>query len=260
MSQENAGEEPPGPQVRSEGRAAWLYGLSTTTSTLAVISVVDGNHTSAGQRIVRYTQIANYGIQELRVTSEAEDLEPLRIRPNELLSEIKWHLLRYDSLRLSLASRGALVLSANALVATGATVLAGQRNVTSNADNGLAMAAGTILTLILVGSSVSYSTSAIMNIRPWRKSYGNQIPIAIVYDASDTIREMASFNEFSDMLHKMTDTDALGYAISNLWRSVVSYRARYTRLRTAVKLLFAGLCLFLITVAIQLAFTSNLLS
>lgn len=187
------------------------------------------------------------------MTSETEKFESRRREPKDLLSEIKWHLLRYDALRLSLASRGALILSANALVATGATILAGQR--ASNTAAGLTLTAGTILTLILIGVSVSYATSAVINIRPWRKSYGNCVPLAIFYDAGDTRRNVASFDEFSEMFNQASDADAVGYATSNLWRIIVSYQTRYTRLRTSIYLLFASLWLFLLTIAVQLAYS-----
>jgi hypothetical protein len=191
--------------------------------------------------------------EELNVTSEAERLSSIQREPKDLLSEIKWHLLRYDTLRLSLASRGALILSANALVATGATVLAGQR--ASNTAVGLTLTAGTILTLILIGVSVSYATSAVINIRPWRKSYGNSVPLAMVYDASDTNKSVASFEEFAGLLSQISETDAANHAASNLWRVIVSYQIRYTRLRIAIHLLFMSLWLFLLTIAVQLTYS-----
>jgi hypothetical protein len=184
------------------------------------------------------------------VTAEADRLDSIRHDPKDLLDEIKWHLLRYDALRLSLATRGSLILSANALIATGATVLAGQR--TSNTAVGLLLTAGTILTLTLIGISVSYATSAVINVRPWRRSHGDRIPLAMVYDAGDTNRNTASFEEFSKLFNQINDTDAAGYALSNLWRMIVSYQIRYIRLRSAIHLLFASLWLFLLTIAIQL--------
>jgi hypothetical protein len=186
------------------------------------------------------------------VTSEAEGLSSIQREPKDLLDEIRWHLLRYDTLRLSLASRGALILSANALVATGATVLTGQR--APNSEVGLTLMAGTILTLILIGVSVSYATSAVINVRPWRKSYGHGVPLAMVYDASDTNKNVASFDEFAGLLSRISETDAVNHATSNLWRIIVSYQIRYTRLRMAIHLLFISLWLFLLTIAAQLTY------
>jgi hypothetical protein len=129
---------------------------------------------------------------ELKADTITRAVHRPQLKTSERLDEIKWHLLRYDSLRVSLANRGALVLSANALIAAGVTVLAGLRTLNSDAAVRAAATVGTILTLLLVGISVSYATSAVANIRPWHKSYGKQLPLAVLYDASDTINGVKS--------------------------------------------------------------------
>lgn len=186
------------------------------------------------------------------MTIEPEDRMREKMTPKARLEEIKWHLLRHDALRVSLAGRGALALSANALVATGVTILATHRNLNSSGAVEVSITTGAILALILVGASVSYATGAVINIRQWRKSYGKGLPLALVYDASDTAHGITSFGEFSHLLQRMDLVEALNYAEADLWKGLISYKVRYGRLRIAVRLLFADLWLFFAVVAIQL--------
>jgi transposase len=168
------------------------------------------------------------------------------------LDDVKWHLIRYDNLRISLASRGALVLSADALIAAGATVLAVQR---ISQRDGVAVTTAVaiigILSLLCVGFSVTFAARAIANIRPWQSVVKESIPRGIFFDASDTASAVESFQEFEYLLNDADEDAILRYATINLWKCIRGYRSRYARLRISLRFLLAALWIFLSAVVLQ---------
>ncbi len=170
------------------------------------------------------------------------------------LDDVKWHLIRYDNLRISLASRGALVLSADALIAAGATVLAVQR---ISQRDGMAVTTAVaiigVLSLLCVGFSVTFAARAIANIRPWQSVVKESIPRGIFFDASDTASAVESFQEFEYLLNDADEDAILRYATINLWKCIRGYRSRYARLRISLRFLLAALWIFLSAVVLQFA-------
>lgn len=166
------------------------------------------------------------------------------------LDDVKWHLTRYDALRVSLASRGALILSADALIAAGSTVLAGQR-ISQMGSFNVAATLISVASLLSVGTSVTFAAGAIINVRPWRSSHKEHLPRSILFDASDTVAVIRSFEDFEQIFLATDDEMALRSAIVNLWKCITSYKHRYARLRKALQFLFAGLWIFLLGVALQ---------
>lgn len=168
------------------------------------------------------------------------------------LEDVKWHLARYDTLRISLASRGALVLSADALIAAGSTVLVGQW-VTRVGSLTAAVTLTSVLSLLCVGVSVTFASVAIINIRPWRLTHKESPPRSIFFDASDTLAMVQSFQDFECTFLNADEEVTLRYAIVDLWKCITSYKHRYARLRTALQFLFVALWVFLVAVALQFA-------
>ena len=168
------------------------------------------------------------------------------------LDDVKWHLIRYDNLRVSLASRGALVLSADALIAAGSTVLAAQR-VSQRGDIAVTAAVDIIgvLSILCVGFSVTFAARAVANIRPWQSAVRESAPRGVFFDASDTAATVKSFQEFEFLFNDADEDTVLRYAIINLWKCIRGYRSRYARLRISLRFLLVALWLFLSSVALQ---------
>jgi hypothetical protein len=58
-----------------------------------------------------------------------------------------------------------------------------------------------VLSLLCVGISVTYAARAIVNIRPWRSTFKENIARAIFFDASDTVATIGSAQEFEYLFH-----------------------------------------------------------
>ena len=174
------------------------------------------------------------------------------ISSGQRLEDVKWHLIRYDNLRISLASRGGLVLSADALIAAGATVLVGQR---ISQRGGIAMTTAVaiigVLSLLCVGVSVTFAARAIANIRPWRSVIEDDASQSIFFDASDTAVTVKSLQDFEYLLHDVDEDTVLRYAIIDLWKCIRAYRSRYNRLRMSLRFLLIALWIFLSAVVLQ---------
>jgi hypothetical protein len=102
------------------------------------------------------------------------------------LERVKWHLVRYDNLHATAASKASTVLSANALVPACASVLIGQ---VFGGQTGpmtwqkLMIAVGGVTSLIFVALSVVTSAQGLLALRPWRRRFRQNVPIEPFFSA-----------------------------------------------------------------------------
>jgi hypothetical protein len=169
----------------------------------------------------------------------------------------KWLITRTDLLRMSLASRAAVILSADAIIAGGATILS-----TRLSDGGLWGGRATlgVLILISIGSlvlaalSIANAVQGIVNIVPSRKVFGQDEDVGLFFDPSNTARLIDSTAHFRQEFRRLDDRAALDYALADLWKVTTFHYHRYQSLRRAAKLLLAALSMFTATAVASLAF------
>ncbi|MEQ4302256.1 hypothetical protein ABNF97_12830 [Plantactinospora sp. B6F1] len=157
---------------------------------------------------------------------------------------LRWHLDRYDRLRASTASRASVVLSASAILSAGNAVVFAQLLSGSVADR-LGPALLVVFTLAsmvsagLVVLALLRAASVLVTIRPSRALLGgyDDLPAALVFNGSDTVRRLHSFAEFRSALTGQRSAEILQAAQVELWIGIQQHRQRYVRLREAVRLL-----------------------
>jgi hypothetical protein len=184
---------------------------------------------------------------------------PIRYRPRnnyalDKLEQAKWHLLRFDMLRATLANRAAVLLSSNAVVLTGTLliVLRPEADLYGGTVMLGAIVVVGIIAVILSGVSVAYSAAALANVRPWRSVTPGPVPLGTFFDASDTTARFSYQSEFRDAFIRLTRQDTLDHALATLWGIVTGYQRRYTYIRLAIRLLFGSIAFFLLAVLVTL--------
>lgn len=167
-----------------------------------------------------------------------------------------WHLTRYDMLRLSLANRAAVVLSANALIAAAVIILTTQYTASKLLGGSTSYAIVSslaVLSLISVSGSVAYAAQASHNVRTWAKSFPQQQPPpGLIYTASHTRKEIASAEDLRHLIYTVSEDKYFLFAVTELWRAINTFDRRYNLLRRAIRLLLAALSLLAVDVILEL--------
>jgi hypothetical protein len=160
----------------------------------------------------------------------------------------KWHISHLDTLRISLASRAAVILSANALVAAGTTVLGSRLDAGELLGGSGAAGAITIIligSLIVTGVSVAKAVQAVLNMRPSHSVFRDEEGVGWFFDPSATARSKTTVAEFRNNFRSLSDDTALDHALIHLRKITVFHYQRYLGMRQAVWLLIFALVLFL---------------
>jgi hypothetical protein len=114
------------------------------------------------------------------------------VEANRLIEVTRWHILRADGLRNGLWMRAAAILSANALVVAGTSLLASVRS--GGAWWGLATA---ILPLIASMASIYEACNAIGTVRGWSETFArHDSPLPMIYSAPDTVKALETHEKF----------------------------------------------------------------
>ncbi|MDG4789039.1 hypothetical protein O7626_24435 [Micromonospora sp. WMMD1102] len=174
----------------------------------------------------------------------------------ERIDLLQWHLDRYDRSRASTSSRASVVLSASAILSAGNAVVLAQLLGGSAADRlgPVPLVLFTLASLVsagLVVLSLLRAASVLVTIRPSRAILGSgaELPEALVFNGTDTVRRLHSFAEFQAALAGQRDPEIRQAAQVELWIGIQQHRQRYVRLREAVRLLRYAAVAFLFILA-----------
>jgi hypothetical protein len=161
----------------------------------------------------------------------------------EKINLVQWHLDRYDRLRASTASRASVVLSAGAILSAGNAVVLSQLlgNSATQVSSWLlaiftvaAMASAFLIVLSLIRAS-----NVLVTPRDSRRMFSasGALPKSLVFNGTDTVEHVASFDEFRTVVEMQGGQAILEAAEVELWVGIQQHRHRYIRLRGAVRLL-----------------------
>jgi hypothetical protein len=190
--------------------------------------------------------------------------EDASLTPDEKISLVKWHLDRYDRLRVSTASRASVVLSAGAILSAGNALILSQLLGSSNSTMRT-----WVLTVFTVGLTVSSCLVMLSLIRASRVlvtpkdsrrmfASSGELPAGLLFNGTDTVRLIASFRDFQAAVRSQDQREILDAAQVELWIVIQQHRHRYVELRAAVRVLrWAALAFLLVFVGIMI---TNLLT
>ena len=179
--------------------------------------------------------------------------------PQPSLSEkivlVRWHLDRYDKLRSSTASRAAVVLSAGALLsAANAVVIVQLLRVDLDRPSPLALASCVLVGLVsfvLIVLAVIRASGVLVTGRDTRRTFAHlgALPLGLIFNGTDTVAHVRSFEEFSAVFSRQTEADILKAAQVELWVCIQQHRRRYLNLRSSVRILqYASVSLLVLLV------------
>lgn len=194
-----------------------------------------------------------------------------RTRPREAIALdeqivlARWHLDRYDRLRVSTASRASVVLSAGAILSAGNAVILTQIPRTADLPFQIitgALAITTALSSLLVVMALLRASTVLVTLRDSKTMFlGREaVPSGLTFNGTETVAKVASFAEFHDLMDMQDERDVLAAAHLELWICINQHRHRYFRLRGAVRLLRYAAVIFSIallgTITLRLVFSA----
>lgn len=166
-----------------------------------------------------------------------------------LIEAARWHILRYDALRVSLANRASFMVSANAVLIAGISFLFSwfsQRSIYGGRTSSIIVGIGMLVALIFSLLSMRKASQALLSNRTWRTLYADDPAPSLFYQHSDTVKAIPGHAEFRQAF-KMLELDAeVDSAVTNLWLVLRTHAYRYSFLRSATNqfqiavLAFAG--------------------
>ncbi|WP_435205650.1 hypothetical protein [Micromonospora sp. bgisy143] len=173
---------------------------------------------------------------------------PSDLTNRRIIDTARWHILRYDGLRSSIANRASFVISANAVVIGGVALLfpaAIGQDIFGGRATLLAVGCASLAVLILAALSIVAATNALLASKRWRELYGSEPPPGMFYQHSDTFRVVSTFRDFeTEFAAQTADSERLSATVT-LWIVMQTQNYRYEFLRRATRRLqqsFATLC------------------
>jgi hypothetical protein len=180
----------------------------------------------------------------IRRSAEAKADEEKR-----LIETVRWHILRYDSLRVSLANRASFMVSANAVLIAAVSFLFSwfsQRHVYGGKLSTILVGIGMVMSFGFALLSMRRASQALLSNKTWRTLFNAEPPPSLFYQHSDTIKTVPGYVEFAAAFKEQTFSSELESAIVNLWQILHTHAHRYGFLRAATNnlqiatLVFAG--------------------
>lgn len=171
---------------------------------------------------------------------------------SEKIKMLRWHLSRYDHLRVSTANRAGVVLSAAALIsAANAVVLA---EVSGMPADGVPLYALVTCMAVVLASATLVVIAAIracavlVTLKDSRTLFDpkGDLPPSLLFNGTDTVRRVGTFDEFRSAIEAQGEADLEQAAQVELWIGIQQHRHRYLRLRSAVRILRYAAAVFLI--------------
>ncbi|MGW2508491.1 hypothetical protein ACWC0A_03470 [Streptomyces scopuliridis] len=157
---------------------------------------------------------------------------------SDLLDLMKWHIDRYDRLRSSTSVRASVLLSANAVLATGSLILVNYHLQTVEAPPALWVEAlfGTlaVLTLSLILRSLWGSINAIAARKTTRALHSAEIPSRFLFNWGDTLKAVDGHSDFARKVGALGLDSILGHAVAELWTDILQHSQRHRHLRSAI--------------------------
>jgi len=167
---------------------------------------------------------------------------------DERLERVHWHIVRSDSLRASVASRAATLLSTNALVIAGIALALGLK---SHKPETVVTILG-IAALGCVAASVMNACLAAVTIRRWPRQFSTHKQhvghLGPPYTFAEITSTTSTFEDFKQRMATQPLDQLLEEALAELWRCGLLHGYRYAKLRIALRWLLAALCFFLAVV------------
>jgi hypothetical protein len=175
--------------------------------------------------------------------------------PLKVPDDAKWVIDRLDRWRSSIATRCALVVSADALLLAGYTFLLDKAIARNWMDLprlphwsfGFMTAAGMLCLL----ASLFNATTGIANVwRPSRVMLGPELPDRMFLHPSEIVVKYATMGEMVARFREASDNDVDGAIWAEVWSLAQMHHRRYQRLRRAIALMVAALPIYFCCVMI----------
>jgi hypothetical protein len=169
------------------------------------------------------------------------------------LTLVQWNIARYDQIRSSTGSRASLLVSANALLLTGATILFSNYNNIERPTGCwqsfvttafiVALGATLVFTLLSVWFCVG-AISAYKTRKTSRRIFRDKMPSRFIFNWGDTLRLGAGYENFWTKMQGLTRSDALNAASAELWSAIYQHSKRHGHLRKGIRLFRISLAAF----------------
>ncbi|MEU7932469.1 hypothetical protein [Micromonospora echinofusca] len=175
---------------------------------------------------------------------------------DEVLDLLKWHIERYDRLRVSTASRASVVLSAGAILSAGNALLLTQLlSDTTDWMTAWWLLAFTVVALLdaaLVVASLVKAANVLVTPRRSRAMLpgGADLPRSLVFNGTDTVAHVKNFDDFRTAVESQSRPEVRRAAEVELWVGIQQHRHRYGRLRESVRLLRLAAIVFVAVLAV----------
>src|SRR5579871_1318710 len=164
--------------------------------------------------------------------------DDITMQAMRLIETARWHIIRYDNLRSSLATRASFTVSVDAVLIAGISFLfsyiAGHKIYGGTISLSL-IGSGMLVALIYALLSVRDASQGLLSSKTWRILFGDEPPHSLFYQHSDTIKATPSYREFSATFKGQTLESEAESAIVNLWLVLRTHAHRYKFIRAAIR-------------------------
>ncbi|MFH8402019.1 hypothetical protein ACH4E9_31925 [Streptomyces anulatus] len=170
--------------------------------------------------------------------SMSEQMTEESMSSSDLLDMTKWHIDRYDRLRSSTSVRASVLLSANAVLASGSLILVNYHLQTNKGSRTLLIEAAfcvmAVLTLSLILRSLWSSINAIAARKTTRVLHSAEIPSRFLFNWGDTLNSVDGHSDFARKVKGLSLDSILGHAMAELWTDILQHSQRHRHLRSAI--------------------------
>jgi hypothetical protein len=168
----------------------------------------------------------------------------------------RWLLNRYDNWRASIATRCSIVLSADAILLAGETILLENilnKKLTISHELLIILGLLIIVSMLLLILSLFYSTIGIANVfKSSRRSFAKATPNRLLFHPSDVVGASKNFEEFYSKFSNITQNEVNLALWSEIWSLVFMHNQRYQRLKRAISFLVFSLPIYMIVIVLIL--------
>lgn len=178
-----------------------------------------------------------------------DQMSNLDVPSSDLLKTLQWHINRTDVQRSASWSRAGSVLSANALVVAGATVLA-----RSSSQTNVAIVGATLLPFVAALLPTYEASTVIAGPRSFGRRLTNLgTPPSILYSMIDTPSMGENLETFKALIRSRSASDEIDGAICELWRLGLLHEARSRHLHRATRWFILAIPLLALSIIVEFA-------
>jgi hypothetical protein len=173
-----------------------------------------------------------------------------QIQTTRLIEAARWHTVRYDALRASLANRASFVVSVATILIAGISFLfpwIADRKIYGATTALILLSLGILTSLVFAILSVREACRGLLTGKPWRTIFG-EAPRSLFYQHEDTTKDLPSYADFNSAFKNQSLEMELNYAITNLWLCLETHAYRYNFIRNAVARLQIAIIAFAVSV------------